>query len=543
MDTQVGTVSPHRHHLVVCNSSPDEWPSRVEGMSETITALARGSIRLPGRAMVTMSDFSPLQKPDAEQTTSADKYRRIDVAVLPLGLVAKQLDKDGVDLLLQWLGHEVLPTSWTPAHSNVPRPPFEHKWLELSQNRHIFVCTHGSRDYLCGHHGGKLLEDLRRLIVERNLQKHIAAWSTSHIGGHKYAANAIVYPRGDWYGTWCDKCRSMTTPGISSPIADAEAIINATLHDVTWWDAWRGAINMSKEDQIAAWSSHNMDAGHNDHSADSFSWNFLLLFFGGSSSESESEELSELELSELELESESLSELESLLLLQELESESLSELEESLSESEELSELELSELELESESLSELESLLLLQELESESLSELEESLSESEELSELELSELELESESLSELESLLELESESLSELEESLSESEELSELELESESESESLLLLLLLELESESLSELEVSLSESEELSELDVESLLLLLLKLESESLSEVELESESLLELELEPELESESLSEPESLLLILLELKLESEPSSELDEFALFLLNTTNQ
>ncbi|KAJ1868503.1 hypothetical protein LPJ78_000015 [Coemansia sp. RSA 989] len=496
MDTQVGTVSPHRHHLVVCNSSPDEWPSRVEGMSETITALARGSIRLPGRAMVTMSDFSPLQKPDAEQTTSADKYRRIDVAVLPLGLVAKQLDKDGVDLLLQWLGHEVLPTSWTPAHSNVPRPPFEHKWLELSQNRHIFVCTHGSRDYLCGHHGGKLLEDLRRLIVERNLQKHIAAWSTSHIGGHKYAANAIVYPRGDWYGTWCDKCRSMTTPGISSPIADAEAIINATLHDVTWWDAWRGAINMSKEDQIAAWSSHNMDAGHNDHSADSFSWvpNFLLLFFGGSSSESESEELSELELSELELESES-------------------------------------------------ESLLLLQELESESLSELEESLSESEELSELELSELELESESLSELESLLELESESLSELEESLSESEELSELELESESESESLLLLLLLELESESLSELEVSLSESEELSELDVESLLLLLLKLESESLSEVELESESLLELELEPELESESLSEPESLLLILLELKLESEPSSELDEFALFLLNTTNQ
>ncbi|KAJ2631583.1 hypothetical protein H4R22_001875 [Coemansia sp. RSA 1290] len=389
-------------------------------MSETITALARGSIRLPGRAMVTMSDFSPLQKPDAEQTTSADKYRRIDVAVLPLGLVAKQLDKDGVDLLLQWLGHEVLPTSWTPAHSNVPRPPFEHKWLELSQNRHIFVCTHGSRDYLCGHHGGKLLEDLRRLIVERNLQKHIAAWSTSHIGGHKYAANAIVYPRGDWYGTWCDKCRSMTTPGISSPIADAEAIINATLHDVTWWDAWRGAINMSKEDQIAAWSSHNMDAGHNDHSADSFSW----------------VPATQLELSELELESESLSELESLLLL-ELESESLSELEESLSESEELSELEL-----ESESESESLLLLLLLELESESLSELEVPLSESEELSELDVESLLL---------LLLKLESESLSELE---LESESLLELELEPELESESLsepesLLLILLELKLES----------------------------------------------------------------------------------------------
>ncbi|KAI9503050.1 Sucraseferredoxin-like protein, partial [Coemansia spiralis] len=65
----------------------------------------------------------------------------------------------------------------------------------------IFVCTHGSRDYLCGLHGGKLLEDLRALISERNMGKHVAAWSTSHIGGHKFAANAIVYPRGDWYGT------------------------------------------------------------------------------------------------------------------------------------------------------------------------------------------------------------------------------------------------------------------------------------------------------------------------------------------------------
>ncbi|KAJ2548589.1 Dinucleoside triphosphate hydrolase [Coemansia sp. RSA 1878] len=273
IDTQVGTVSPHRHHLVVCNSSPEKWPSRIEGMSETVTALARGSIRLPGRAMVTMSDFAPLNSNVcgcASQNTKDDKFQLIDVAVFPLGLVAKQLDVAGVNKLLEWLSYDILPTSWTPTHANLPQPEFDHSWLELTQNRHIFVCTHGSRDYLCGLHGGKLLNDLRSLIEQRNLQKHIGAWATSHIGGHKYAANAIVYPRGDWYGTWCDKCNTSTEPERRD---DAQAIMDAVVHDVTWWDAWRGATNMSKQDQIAMWTrsaDHADNAGHAE--SDEFSW-------------------------------------------------------------------------------------------------------------------------------------------------------------------------------------------------------------------------------------------------------------------------------
>ncbi|KAJ2145171.1 hypothetical protein GGH18_003674 [Coemansia sp. RSA 530] len=273
IDTQVGTVSPHRHHLVVCNSSPEKWPSRIEGMSETVTALARGSIRLPGRAMVTMSDFAPLNSNVcgcASQNTKDDKFQLIDVAVFPLGLVAKQLDVAGVNKLLEWLSYDILPTSWTPTHANLPQPEFDHSWLELTQNRHIFVCTHGSRDYLCGLHGGKLLNDLRSLIEQRNLQKHIGAWATSHIGGHKYAANAIVYPRGDWYGTWCDKCNTSAEPERRD---DAQAIMDAVVHDVTWWDAWRGATNMSKQDQIAMWTrsaDHADNAGHAE--SDEFSW-------------------------------------------------------------------------------------------------------------------------------------------------------------------------------------------------------------------------------------------------------------------------------
>ncbi|KAJ2718139.1 hypothetical protein GGI07_005873 [Coemansia sp. Benny D115] len=221
--------------------------------------------------MVTLSDFAPLKPATRcgchspvpqESTAASNKYDRIDVAVFPLGLVAKQLDAKGASLLMDWLSQERLPTSWSASDSSLPRPPVEHAWLEQTHNRHIFVCTHGSRDYLCGVHGGKLLEEIRRRIDERNLGKHVAAWSTSHIGGHKYAANAIVYPRGDWYGTWCDRCRGMSEedgPSLN-PEADADRIIDAAISDLVWWDAWRGATNMSKQDQIDAWEKHT--AGH-----------------------------------------------------------------------------------------------------------------------------------------------------------------------------------------------------------------------------------------------------------------------------------------
>ncbi|KAJ2606796.1 hypothetical protein EV177_005857 [Coemansia sp. RSA 1804] len=234
--------------------------------------------------MVTLSDFSPFKdtaKKSSSSTvtgggggggegeTAASKYERIDVAVFPLGLVAKQLDSDGVAALLRWLGHEVLPTSWSSTHTNLPQPPssaFEHSWLELTNSRHIFVCTHGTRDRLCGIHGGKLLADLRALITSQGLADRVAAWATSHIGGHKYAANAIVYPRGDWYGTWCARCGSGSSSGSDSDSsvgpADAQAIIDAATRDIVWWDAWRGATNMSKMDQINAWRFHNDSADH-----------------------------------------------------------------------------------------------------------------------------------------------------------------------------------------------------------------------------------------------------------------------------------------
>ena len=79
----------------------------------------------------------------------------------------------------------------------------------LDDETHIFVCTHGTRDCRCGVAGTELLDALRALVDEHKRTcaaqgsrpaKRVHVLPISHVGGHKWAANALVYPHGDWYG-------------------------------------------------------------------------------------------------------------------------------------------------------------------------------------------------------------------------------------------------------------------------------------------------------------------------------------------------------
>ncbi|HKY60995.1 MAG TPA: sucrase/ferredoxin-like family protein, partial [Gemmatimonadota bacterium] len=63
---------------------------------------------------------------------------------------------------------------------------------------HVFVCVHGRRDERCGCWGPSVVEALRAACARGDLDVPIRA--TSHVGGHKYAGNVIVYPEGVWYG-------------------------------------------------------------------------------------------------------------------------------------------------------------------------------------------------------------------------------------------------------------------------------------------------------------------------------------------------------
>lgn len=70
----------------------------------------------------------------------------------------------------------------------------------------FLVCTHGRRDKCCARHG---------LPVYERLAQHAggSVWQTSHVGGHRFAANLVALPHGITYGR--------VTPDSAAAIVDA----------------------------------------------------------------------------------------------------------------------------------------------------------------------------------------------------------------------------------------------------------------------------------------------------------------------------------
>lgn len=56
-----------------------------------------------------------------------------------------------------------------------------------------FVCTHGQRDLCCAEFGMPVYRALRDRVQDR-------VWQTSHLGGHRFAANVLAAPTATLYG-------------------------------------------------------------------------------------------------------------------------------------------------------------------------------------------------------------------------------------------------------------------------------------------------------------------------------------------------------
>lgn len=76
---------------------------------------------------------------------------------------------------------------------------------EVLTGSHVFVCAHGSRDKRCGVCGPVLIEKLKEGIESRGLNGKVFVSACSHVGGHKYAGNLIIYSpnsEGKTMGHW-----------------------------------------------------------------------------------------------------------------------------------------------------------------------------------------------------------------------------------------------------------------------------------------------------------------------------------------------------
>lgn len=82
-----------------------------------------------------------------------------------------------------------------PAVEEIVTLPFRQLYEEasLTDPPLILVCTHGQHDSCCGRRGYPLYDALRN-------RDRLDVWQCSHVGGDRFAANAVVLPWGLYYG-------------------------------------------------------------------------------------------------------------------------------------------------------------------------------------------------------------------------------------------------------------------------------------------------------------------------------------------------------
>ena len=169
-----GSVKPYHRHAFACTGGRS-WPARLEDDDGLLGTMAREVRALSGEG----GRIPKLTATDAPSTGPG-----IDLLVFPEAVRYRVVDKEDWRVVLR---EHLLEGGRADVES------------EALPGRHVFVCVHAARDERCGRCGPPLLAALTAAVESAGLEG-VTVRATSHVGGHKYAGNVLLYPEGVWYG-------------------------------------------------------------------------------------------------------------------------------------------------------------------------------------------------------------------------------------------------------------------------------------------------------------------------------------------------------
>jgi (2Fe-2S) ferredoxin len=209
-----GTVKFYERHLFVCTEHAG-WPERIE--------LGGGFPKALWEAVVPRMADMPLKvKMTACQEPGSDTGH--DILVFP----------DGV----RYLGIEVPDIPILVEDHLVGNRVTERLAHEPLAGYHVFVCVHANRDPRCGACGPPVAHEFAVRLAERGLTDSVAVRRSSHVGGHRFAGNVLIYPGGVWYG--------YVTPDDVDHIIDQHILQGEIVKE-----RWRGAMATTPDQQMA----------------------------------------------------------------------------------------------------------------------------------------------------------------------------------------------------------------------------------------------------------------------------------------------------
>ncbi|KAL3344689.1 hypothetical protein AABB24_023903 [Solanum stoloniferum] len=183
-----GTATVYDRHVFLCYKSHEVWPSHLESSdSDPLPKLFAATLKarrddIKLKTILTICEVR-------EDIGLSDG----DVLIFPDMIKYRNLKESDVDAFVE----DVLVSGkpWTSG----PQEPISGSY--------VFVCSHNNRDRRCGVCGPILIEEFNKAIESKDLKNEVHVAACSHVGGHKYAGNVIIYSTdkegkiaGHWYG-------------------------------------------------------------------------------------------------------------------------------------------------------------------------------------------------------------------------------------------------------------------------------------------------------------------------------------------------------
>lgn len=161
-------------HAFLCFKEPPSWPALVEAADfDRLPRSLAVTIKSRKTEMTKKTRLSVCEGRDGTESSNGDVMLFPDMTRYK-GLTHFDVDTFVDEVLVQnqiWLSG---------------RP-------ERLSGTHIFVCSHASHDIRCGISGPVIIGKLRQELCTRGLEFDVCIRPCTHVGGHKYKANVIVY--------------------------------------------------------------------------------------------------------------------------------------------------------------------------------------------------------------------------------------------------------------------------------------------------------------------------------------------------------------
>lgn len=260
-----GSASTYKRHLLICTGVPaPDWAKKPE-LSDPYHNLLLTAVR-GQEVKVNWTDEPSSSSTPSLSDLPPSRGPRHDLILFPDNIKFKNVRYEAFKDLARYLEQHPLGTlrpSLEAATSSSEDGTFatelvpgsgESIALELiPEPSAVLVCVHGSRDCRCGDRGSELYTILRDMVAMTGLAQSVKVYGVSHIGGHKFAPNTIMYPSGDWHGNLSVEHSgdaqqilfdALSNGGMAAGVREKNVVKPVMV------EKWRGRMGMSQQEVV-----------------------------------------------------------------------------------------------------------------------------------------------------------------------------------------------------------------------------------------------------------------------------------------------------